>query len=503
MLAADEGANNFSAHFQTYPINLVNVMKNHFLFFALLLAVGLFSCNKETDEITTNSISSESEITLLSAISSNDGPRGRERPNSQNSEIILQWMELWLELDRYAEGMRPNATARALAYINLAAFETTLPAMPDFVSNTTLLEGLELTDVAEDQEINWAIALNACYADVFDHFLLNVPSDYMAKIATLESTLATSLSTNVDATEVTQSKAWGASIASQVIAYSQTDTEAEAQILDPQPTAYEPPTGEGYWTYSAEPERALFPYWGSVRTFIIAPSQTSSVDPINYSENRNSRYFRQMREVYDVNNRAKEEQNEELWIAEFWSDDVTGITFSPPSRQISIAAQLIDNRDLNMQDALHLLLKLSFSMNDAAVATWKYKYQYMVMRPNVFIHEFIDPEFQTNLYRLIPWPNPTFPGYPSGHSCFASAAAGVFIDFFGNRTNFTDRSHEGREEFLGAPRTFRSFEDMAEENAYSRIPLGVHIRMDCDEGLRLGYEISDAVNQYRVRRDRS
>ncbi|MEO1097778.1 MAG: hypothetical protein AAFX57_08485 [Bacteroidota bacterium] len=35
---------------------------------------------------------------------------------------------------------------------------------------------------------------------------------------------------------------------------------------------------------------------------------------------------------------------------------------------------------------------------------------------------------------------------------------------------------------------------MAEENAFSRIPLGVHMRMDCAEGLRLGYEIADAVN---------
>lgn len=39
---------------------------------------------------------------------------------------------------------------------------------------------------------------------------------------------------------------------------------------------------------------------------------------------------------------------------------------------------------------------------------------------------------------------------------------------------------------------------MAEENGYSRIPLGVHVRMDCTEGLRLGYEISDAVNNYNL-----
>ena len=41
------------------------------------------------------------------------------------------------------------------------------------------------------------------------------------------------------------------------------------------------------------------------------------------------------------------------------------------------------------------------------------------------------------------------------------------------------------------------------ENGYSRIPLGVHIRIDCTEGLRLGYEISDGVNSYNVKRNPS
>jgi len=159
---------------------------------------------------------------------------------------------------------------------------------------------------------------------------------------------------------------------------------------------------------------------------------------------------------------------------------------------------LIKQYDFNLEQTLALYLKLGFALNDAAVSTWKYKYEHMVMRPNVFIHEFIDPSFQTNLYRLVWWPNPSFPGYPSGHSCFASAARGVFSDAFGSTTNFTDRSHEGREEFRGAPRTFTSFEQLAEENAFSRIPLGVHIRMDCAEGLRLGYEISDAINDFKL-----
>jgi hypothetical protein len=35
---------------------------------------------------------------------------------------------------------------------------------------------------------------------------------------------------------------------------------------------------------------------------------------------------------------------------------------------------------------------------------------------------------------------------------------------------------------------------MANENAYSRIPLGVHWRMDCEEGVRFGIEIGRRVN---------
>ena len=463
-----------------------------------LLTFLFQSCSKDDELEALDNLNNTSQ-TLRGGGGGGNGP-DEEAVTFLDNNVSIKWMDLFLELDRYAEGMRPNATARALAYINLAAYETAVPGMPDFTSNSRHLRGLRLDNDGRPRNIDWELALNACYADVMEHFLLNLPSNEQAKIAQLEAELATEFSADLSNKTINNSNQWGSSVANQVIRYSQTDDEAEAQILEPQPLSYEPPTGDGYWTYSAEQERALFPYWGSVRTFVISPEQTSSIPPVAYSEDPNSNYYQQMVEVYESNNTAREEDNEDLWIAEFWSDDVTGLTFSPPARQISIANQLIVREDLNLEEALHLYLKLSFSLNDAAVSTWKYKYQYMVMRPNVFIHEFIDPAFQTNLYRLIPWPNPTFPGYPSGHSCFASAAAGVFIDFFGNQTNFTDRSHEGRTEFRGSARTFSSFEEMAAENGYSRLPLGVHVRMDCTEGLRLGYEISEAINDYRVKR---
>jgi hypothetical protein len=415
------------------------------------------------------------------------------------TQTITEWNDLWLELDRYATGMRPNATARALAYIHLAAYETAVATMDGYSSNTNRLQGFNINFNRREADVDLNLALNACYARVMDHFMYNVQADIDDKIDILLAEKQAALSQELSNNVIQNSIEWGNYVAQRTIQYSQSDTEAEAQILDPQPASYEPPVGEGFWTYSDDAERGLFPYWSSVRTFVISSEQTSSIPPpITYSEDVNSDYYAEMEEVYTVNNTAKATNNEELWIAEFWSDDVEGLMMSPPGRQISIANQLITQYDLGFEDSLVLLLKLGFSLNDAAVSTWADKYEYMVMRPSVYIQEFMDAEFQTNLYKFIYWPNPSFPGYPSGHSTFASAAAGIFIDTFGDSTDFTDRSHEGRTEFLGTPRTFSTFSEMATENAFSRIPLGVHIRMDCTEGLRLGYEISDAVNDFSL-----
>ncbi|MFK7934595.1 MAG: vanadium-dependent haloperoxidase [Saprospiraceae bacterium] len=475
----------------------------------LAMSVNLFtSCSEDdflldTNNISTTSLAPTTDDTLeeINNTLVNGNP-----PDMRNidNRLALSWTTLLLELERYAAGMRPNASARALAYIHLATYETIAPGMPDYMSNANRLRGLDIRNGNNNGNrpslLDWQIALNATYADVLEHFLLNVPAERKTQIAALEAQIERQLTRNAPRGVVEDSKEWGAYVAEQVIRYSRSDQAAEQQVPEPQPTSYEPPTGEGYWTYSADPERALFPYWGSVRTFVISPDETTTVDPLAYNENSNSPYFEQMMEVYNVNNAAKTGDEEQLWIAEFWSDDVEGVMMSPPARQLSIAQQLVEQNELNLAETMALFVKLGFALNDAAVSTWKYKYEHMVMRPNVFIHEFIDPDFQTNLYRLVYWPNPSFPGYPSGHSCFASAAAGVFIDAFGDAIDFTDRTHEGRTEFLGEPRRFGSFTEMAEENGYSRIPLGVHVRMDCTEGLRLGYEISDAVNDLRLQR---
>lgn len=439
-------------------------------------------------------------LILFESCNTDDG-QGNIDPNGPvvtdaTTQLMMEWNSLWLELDRYTFGMRPNVTARALAYIHLAAYETVVDDITDLTSNTSRLQNLNIDHAQRPNTIDLNIALNTCYALVMDHFMYNTSAEMDGEIDVFKAAKENAFAQNMSNQLLQNSRQWGNYIAQQVIAYSQTDIQAESQIVEPQPLTYEPPIGEGFWTYSADEERALFPYWQSVRTFVISSDETSSIPPMQYNENSNSDYFTQMFEVYTINNTAKLENNEDLWVAEYWSDDVEGLMMSPPGRQISIAKQLIVQNNLNYEIAIVLLLKLSFALNDAAVSTWADKYNYMVMRPNVFIQEFIDPDYETNLYRLINWPNPSFPSYPSGHSCFASAAGGVFIATFGDPIDFTERSHEDRTEFRGTPRQFNSISEMVEDAAFSRVPLGVHMRIDCTEGMRLGYEISDAINGF-------
>jgi membrane-associated phospholipid phosphatase len=121
---------------------------------------------------------------------------------------------------------------------------------------------------------------------------------------------------------------------------------------------------------------------------------------------------------------------------------------------------------------------LSMALSDAAVIAWYNKYKFNVERPITYIQRVIDPKF------TIPWLGftPPFPAYPSGHSTFAFSGVGIIEAFVGSSYPFTDFCHQNRTDFLGTPRSFNSLRDLAIENAFSRLPLGVHYRMDFDSG---------------------
>lgn len=448
----------------------------HLLLFSLLL-LTLPSCKKNQDDLTDAS------------------PEVSAPVNSYDDRVIDDWQSLILKIERNANGYHPCPTARMLAYTGIGAYESVVSGMPDYKSIAFLYPGLKIPLVEQDKAYHFPSVLNNYYALILKHFFANVQQSDQLAIDSLENFFNTFYSTSVDTLVFERSKAYGAAVANAVWNYSTSDAIGHDKYTDPRPLSYAPPVGNGKWQPTPPGnEAALFPYWGSTRNFAITSSEKICRPPLPYSTSPSSTFYAQAIDVY---NKTTLQTAEQQWIAEFWSDDVPGLTFSTPARWIAITNQVIEIEFSSLERAVLLSMKMGIAINDATVAAWSSKYYYSVERPQTYIHEVLmHPNWEifdltsTNFLSS----TPSYPGYPSAHAVIGAAAAEVLTSVFGDNYQFTDRCHQNRNAFNGTPRSFNSFYEMAEENAISRVYLGVNFPMDCSEGVRFGYEIGKKVN---------
>ncbi|MAT54929.1 MAG: hypothetical protein CMN32_10660 [Saprospirales bacterium] len=412
----------------------------------------------------------------------------------QDAEVTQAWIGLFLEIDRYSKGYRPGPSARALAYINFAAYEACIKGMPGFKSLRELYPDLNLPAAVQKDDYHWPSVLNAVYATLFqkffpsDAFLDGYADEYLFRIVELQQTFSETYREKVGGTIYQRSEDLGTAVANAVWDWSGEDSFGHNAYLNPNPSSYTPPTGPGLWQPTPpDYTPALFPSWGKVRTFTITAADKLANQPLTFSQLQTSPFYAQALAVRNAVDNLK--FNEE-WIAQFWSDDYPGLTFGPATRWISITSQVLEKENANLETALYTYAKVSIALNDATIAAFHSKYTYNVERPVSYINRVIDSDWQPATAST-----PAFPAYPSGHATMGAAAAEVLSHIFGYSYGMTDESHKGRQEFLGMPRAFASFYEMAEENALSRIYLGVHYQMDADEGLRMGFDIGRKVNE--------
>lgn len=409
--------------------------------------------------------------------------------NNYNANVPLQWYNLYLEVERYADGFRPPVSARALAYIGLSGYEAGVSGMPDNESMDEVFPGLDIPDSDIYSEYHWPTAINAAYARSMRLYFPHVDTEYGQDIENLEDALNNYYEGEMSEEVYVRSRVYGVEVANAIFQWAQTDETGKYGYMENHPV-YNPPSCVGCWQPTGpDYTPALLPFWGNARTFAMSGQDFEIEPPLPFTEDENSALYVQAMEVYELYPLEYEDQ----WIAEFWSDDIFELTCTPVGRWVSIANQAAQQYEVDLEEALELYAKLGLAMNDAGVSCWYNKYEYDVARPSDFIKEYIDSGWETHLITMHDCLNPPFPAYPSGHAAFSSAAAGVLESHFGSSVSFTDNSHEDRDEFMGMPRTYSSWHEMAVENAYSRIPLGVHYQMDADAGVDLGYVASDRV----------
>ena len=279
-----------------------------------------------------------------------------------------------------------------------------------------------------------------------------------------------------------------------------TETGDYKEIREPNPTE---PLPNNLTENGLEPVPALLPNWGRVIPFginstaaFLPPGPPAFSSP-NYADDINE--VRRKGGLLDTNVTTVERDEEETEIAQFWSYDRPD-TFRPPGQWNQIAQEVAIDEGNSLEDNALLFAELNVAMADAGIVAWNGKYAYEQIRPVTAIRN-ADNDNNPNTTADPNWEplitTPNFPDYISGHSAFGGAAAGVLEDFFGNDVSFETPSQE----LPGVSREFisssdgSSFRQAAIENADSRLFGGVHVDISNVDGVAIGFDVADSVNE--------
>ncbi|MCY1137018.1 vanadium-dependent haloperoxidase [Actinoplanes sp. Pm04-4] len=272
-------------------------------------------------------------------------------------------------------------------------------------------------------------------------------------------------------------------------------------------TPYVEGTEPGQWRQTGSGAPAT-PNWGGVTPWTLTsntqfrpplPGGFSSLPALLASPE----YAAQVNEVKSlgaVNSTTR--TAEQTKIAFFWANDVAG-TYKPPGQLLRHTSILAFDHNLESFQAARLYTLVSLAMADATIVSWDAKYRTPIdlWRPESAIRlagtdgnpaTVADPAWQPlSVNRSGVRFSPPFPAYTSGHATLAGSWGGVMRRYFGtdNVTFRVDSVDPNEQEY----RTYTSFSSAAQENARSRVYLGVHYQWDADFGLSSGDAVAGQV----------
>ena len=259
---------------------------------------------------------------------------------------------------------------------------------------------------------------------------------------------------------------------------------------------YTPKRGPAYWqptkpTYMAPIE----PHWNTLKTFFLdRPDQFLTQVPATFDLDPASPFYAMTLEVKNVVDENHKEKNE---IAAFWDCNPYAISqighlefglkkISPGGHWMGIAGIACKKARFSLQKTIYTHTLLALTLHDSFVACWDEKYRSDRIRPETVINRYIDKTWTPLLQ------TPPFPEYVSGHSVVSTSSALILTQIFGDNFRFKDTTEN---EFGLKPRTFKSFNQAAEEASISRIYGGIHFMDAVTEGQWLGRQVGQFVLQ--------
>jgi hypothetical protein len=253
-------------------------------------------------------------------------------------------------------------------------------------------------------------------------------------------------------------------------------------------------TKPGEYRFTPGVTFALAPGWGHVTPFVLAHgSQFRAQRPFRISGERYARDFNEVKALGgDGVTTPSTRTPDQTEIGRFWLE-------SSPLAWNRLTRAIAEKRGLGLWENARLFGLLNLSLADGYIGSWESKYHYSFWRPVTAIHEagtdgnsdtLEDPTW-TPLQFTYPLPD-----HDSGHSVQGGAAAEALKQFFGTdhiafeACSLTLPAGQRCTDATPVLRSYTSFSQAAEENAASRIYVGIHFRRATEEGVEHGRRIA-------------
>lgn len=395
---------------------------------------------------------------------------------SASADVVTYWHNVAIDAIR-ANGGGPGPVSRELAMVSAAIFDAVNGVEQRY---EMIIPGTPAATAGTNRR---AAAASAAYE--------TLRALYPGQSAMLEARFAQSMASISDGVGKDLGVAYGAMTAQLCLDNRAADGH---DVITP----YTPGDQPGQWRPTPPAnDPAWGPGWGLVSPWVIEsgdqfrPEAPPALDSAEYAAS-----FNEVKELGRIDSATRTAEQTE--IARFWANDRDGTT-KPPGHWNQIAEVLSEQEGNTLMENARMYALLNVAMADTAVSVWDAKFHYNFWRPLTAIVEadtdgndltISDPTWRPYADAL-PYPNtPAFPAYTSGHATFGATAATILALFFGSDDlAFTI----GSDEMDGVLRSFESLSQAAQENADSRVYLGVHWDFDSDVGLLQGQALAEYI----------
>ncbi len=401
-------------------------------------------------------------------------------------DIPRQWIELVHEQVSLYDIDLPQTT-RVYAYLSIALHEAVLEQSTDEPSLRARLNEMPAMP-SRDRRQSYnapAIAIGAL-STVADALLTQAaPSQSQRAVRQAVASLRGTQTRlwlqrgTVERGVLELSRAYGDEIGAAMVEWAASDGYAE---LTTRPFSI-PTGGDYFWQPTPRDAAPVQPFWGFLRPLALDATEQCDVPlRLEFSTTPGTTFHRQAMEAHDY---AEHLTTEQAQIVAFWQADPT-LTRSEgyrllegnaATRWMLIASRATVQLDLSLAEAANVYADLGIALGDVGTSVWRAKYENFLLRPETYIHRYIDERWTPLL------PTPHSPDYPAAEPAVAAAAAEVLTAHLGI-VNFRDSF--GIIDGKNQPRPFTTFEGAAYEHAMSSLYAGQSLRVAVEAGMRHG-----------------